>query len=76
MATGAGSAAWTEPLLAITMHLKGGLAYLCGACWALPQLLDAGGIGGSRSLSMSLLLKAGALHARLGVVCSHHLYNI
>ena len=48
--------------------LKGRIAYLCGALWTLAQLLDAAGVSGSRSLSMSLLLKTGALHARPGVV--------
>ena len=54
--------------MAMTGLLKDGIAYLCGAFWTLAQLLDAAGISGSRSLSMSLLLKAGALHARPGVV--------
>ena len=48
--------------------LKGRIAYICGAFWTLAQLLDAAGISGSRSLSMSLLLKTGALHAGLRMV--------
>ena len=53
------------PVTVMAGLLKGRIAYLFGASWALAQLLDAAGISGSRSLSMSLLLETGALHTGL-----------